>query len=97
MEGLIADMWCLAGHKMNRYDAKGERLFTMAEVFPDSRPGSCLLGLRTREGLTRKGMAEKLGIPRRHYSGMENGVRTIRLDMAKLISATVDISFQIFL
>jgi plasmid maintenance system antidote protein VapI len=42
-------------------------------------------------------MAEKLGIPRRHYSEMENGVRTIRLDMAKLISATFDISFQIFL
>jgi DNA-binding XRE family transcriptional regulator len=102
MKELIANMWTLAGHKMRRNiieddEIEDDKVYTYEEVFPDSHPGSRLRGLRHREGLTQKRMAEKLGIPPRHFSEMERGVRAIGLETAKLIGTTFDIASQMFL
>jgi DNA-binding XRE family transcriptional regulator len=102
MKEIIANMWTLAGHKMRRNiieddEIDDDKIYTMEEVFPDSHPGTILNGLRTREGLTQKRMAEKLGIPRRHISEMERGLRPISLEMAKLIGATFNTGHKVFL
>ena len=82
------------GSQLNEDD---KELFSSDEVFPNSHPGSRLRGLRTREGITQKQMAEALDIPPRHISEMENGKRTISLEMAKRIDATFNISYKVFL
>lgn len=56
---------------------EGEELFSFEEVFPDSTPGSRLVGARYKEDMTQKQLAEATGIPRRHISEMENNKRPI--------------------
>jgi DNA-binding XRE family transcriptional regulator len=102
MKEIIANMWTLAGHKMKRNiieddEIEEDKFYTYEEVFPDSHPGSRLSGLRHREGLTQKQMAEKLGIPLRHFSEMERGTRAIGLEMAKHIGSIFNIGHQVFL
>jgi DNA-binding XRE family transcriptional regulator len=62
-----------------------------------STPGSRLRGLRMREGIAQKELAEKLGIQQHHVSEMENGTRKIGLAMAKRIAKAYDISHRVFL
>ncbi|MDR1607124.1 MAG: helix-turn-helix domain-containing protein [Deltaproteobacteria bacterium] len=97
MRELISNIWSLAGHKMRRFNAKGDELLSIEEAFPDSHPGSRLRGLRVREGITQKQMAEKLGLRKRHISEMEKGTRPITLEMAKRIDSTFDIGYKVFL
>jgi len=97
VEAAITGILALTGHKIRRFNAEGEELFSREEVFPDSHPGSRLRGLRTREGITQKQMAEQLGLRQHHISEMEKGTRPISLDMAKRISKTFDISYKVFL
>ena len=75
----------------------GEELYSAREVFPESSPGNRLRGLRTREGITQKELAARLGIRQHHVSEMENGKRPISLDMAKRISEAYNISYKVFL
>ncbi|MCL2000194.1 MAG: helix-turn-helix domain-containing protein [Planctomycetes bacterium] len=72
-------------------------LYSFEQVFPDSTPGGRLRGLRTREGITQRELAEKLGIQQHHVSEMEKGTRTIGLAMAKRIAKVYDIAYQVFL
>lgn len=97
VEAAITGVLALAGHKVRRLNAEGEELFSAEEVFPNSHPGSRLRGLRTREGITQKQMAEALDIRQHHVSEMEKGTRTISVDMAKRISKTFNISYKVFL
>jgi DNA-binding XRE family transcriptional regulator len=76
---------------------EGEPLYTGDEVFPDSHPGMALRGLRTREGVTQKEFATRLGIRQHHVSEMEKGIRPITLEMAKRISEAYNISYKVFL
>ena len=69
----LAGFLSLAGHKIRRLNEEGEELFSSEEVFADSHPGSRLYGLRVREGLTPKSLADKLGIRQHHISEMEKG------------------------
>ncbi|MDR1310215.1 MAG: helix-turn-helix domain-containing protein [Deltaproteobacteria bacterium] len=82
----------LAGHEIRPVNDEGEELFDTEEVFPTSHPGSRLRGLRGREGLSQRSMAERLGIRQHHISEMEKGTRAISVDMAKKIGRTFDIS-----
>jgi DNA-binding XRE family transcriptional regulator len=75
----------------------GEELYSAREVFPESSPGNRLLGLRTREGITQKELAARLGIHQHHISEMEKGTRSISVDMAKRISEAYNISYKVFL
>ena len=75
----------------------GEELYTAREVFPESSPGNRLRGLRTREGVTQKEFAARLGIRQHHVSEMEKGIRPISKEMAKRIGETYNISYKVFL
>lgn len=71
-------------------------------VFPElsddvKRPAAVLRGLRYRENLTQKELAEKLSIHQHHLSEMENGKRNISKDMAKKLAETLNTNWKIFL
>ncbi|MDR1921651.1 MAG: helix-turn-helix domain-containing protein [Candidatus Adiutrix sp.] len=97
VEEAIAGIFALSGHKLRHVNCEGEELIPADEVFPDAKPGDMVKGLRVREGITQKQMAEKLGVRQRHISEMEKNVRPITLEMAKRIGETFDISYKIFL
>jgi len=71
------------------------------EAFPDYSEkqliGKALAGGRYREGLTQTQLAEKVGIPQRHISEMENGKRSIGKEMAKRLGKALNISYKVFL
>lgn len=97
IEAAITGILALTGHKVRRFNDEGDELIPAEEVFPNSHPGSRLRGLRAREGITQKQMAEALNIRQHHISEMEKGTRPISLEMAKRISKTFDISYKVFL
>jgi DNA-binding XRE family transcriptional regulator len=74
-----------------------DAIYSFEETFPDSTPGRRLRGLRTREGITQKELADTLGIQQHHVSEMESGVRKIGLAMAKRIAKAYTISHRVFL
>jgi DNA-binding XRE family transcriptional regulator len=94
---VLTEALAQVGHGVRPVNEEGDELYTIEEVFPDFHAGSCLRGLRGREGLSQKAMAEKLGLPRRHISEMEKGTRPISLEIAKLIDKTFKISYKVFL
>jgi DNA-binding XRE family transcriptional regulator len=93
LKGVLA----LAGHEIRPVNDEGDELYTAEEVFPDTKPGDMIKGLRGREGITQKEMADKLGIRQHHISEMEKGTRPITLEMAKRIGKTFNISYKVFL
>ncbi len=97
MEAALTGLLALTGHKVRRFNDEGEELLSADEVFPHAHPGTCLRGLRTREGITQKQMAEKLGIRQHHIAEMEKGTRAISVEMAKRIGQTFNISYKVFL
>ena len=56
-----------------------------------------LKGARHREGLTQIQLAEKIGIPQRHLSEMENGKRPIGKKMAIRFAAVLGVDYRVFL
>jgi DNA-binding XRE family transcriptional regulator len=96
----IGGMLALVGRGARMVDENeidDDAIYSFEEAFPDSTPGSRLRGLRTREGITQKELAEKLGIQQHHVSEMEGGTRNIGLVMAKRIAEAYDISHRVFL
>ena len=87
----------LAGHTVRQINENGEELFSAAEVFPEAHPGMALRGLRVKEGITQKELAERLGIKQHRVSEMEKGRRAISVEMAKRIGEAYDISYKVFL
>jgi DNA-binding XRE family transcriptional regulator len=61
------------------------------------RPAIVLRGLRYREHLTQKQLAEKLSIHQHHLSEMENGKRPIGKEMAKKLADILHANWKIFL
>ncbi len=61
------------------------------------RPAAILRGLRYRENMTQKELAEKLSVRQHHLSEMENGKRSISKDMAKKLANTLNTNWKIFL
>lgn len=59
--------------------------------------GKALAGVRYREGLTQAQLAEKVGIPQRHISEMENGKRPIGKAMAKRFGEALNVGYRMFL
>lgn len=79
-------------------DAIGDdKLYTIEEVFGEITPGDCMRGLRAREDLTQKQLAEKLGVRPHHISEMENGRRAISVQMAKKIQSVFGGTYKSFL
>ncbi len=74
-----------------------ERSYTRKEVFPHSHPGSRLRGLRTREDMTQKELAEKIGVSPHHISEMEYGKRPIGKEMAKRLVEVLGGDYRVLL
>lgn len=103
MMNMIMEMWRLAGHEIrDGYDDGADDDDPAACVpyelaFPDRSPGTMLRGVRGREGITQKEMADKLGLSRYCVAEMEHNRRPITPEMARKISKTFNISERIFL
>ncbi len=67
------------------------------DAFPSAHPGMALHGLRVREGLTQKELAEKLGEAQSHISAMEKGKRPIGKALAKKLAETFGGDYRAFL
>lgn len=63
----------------------------------ENLPGVVLSGLRYREGLTQKQLAEKTGIPQSNISEMERGKRTIGKERAKRLASALDADYRTLL
>ena len=78
-------------------DEEEKETYTLAEVFPDQHQGSAIRGLRYREGLTQKRLAELVGIHPSHISEMERGKRPIGKAMAKRLAKALGSTYKVFL
>jgi DNA-binding XRE family transcriptional regulator len=72
------------------------------EAFPDAfdpvkGPAIYLRGLRYRENMTQKQLAQKLGIRQHHLSEMETAKRPISKEMAKKLAAILRTDWKGFL
>lgn len=54
-------------------------------------------GLRLREELTQAQLAEKLSIKQHHISEIENGKRSISIEMAKRLADVLVTDYKVFL
>ncbi len=83
-----------------KVEAEGARTYTVAEVFPDLVDKGGIIALRayrTRDDLTQRQLAEKVGIPQRHISEMENGKRVIGKEMAKRFGKVLKVDYRALL
>ena len=87
----------LAGMPLKSMDQYDDRLYSIEEVFPDFHIGHALRGLRSREGLTQKQLAEMIGAKPSHISEMENGKRPIGKEMAKRLARALRTEYKVLL
>jgi DNA-binding XRE family transcriptional regulator len=88
----------LAGMSLQGKEKKDDdRVYSIEEVFPDFHTGNALRGLRSREGLTQKQLAEMIGARPTHISEIENGKRPIGKGMAKRLAKALRTDYKIFL
>ena len=59
---------------------------TLEEVFPNFHAGDRIKGLRYRENMTQKQLAEQTGISVQNLSHMEHGRRPVGKEMAKRLA-----------
>ena len=76
-------------------ESNEDQSFTIEEVFGKHSPGQTeaavyLRGIRYREDLTQKQLADLAGIPQRHLSEMENGKRPIGKENAKKLAKVLN-------
>jgi DNA-binding XRE family transcriptional regulator len=86
----------LSGYTVDAED-DDDRLYSVAEVFPDLDPAMALRGLRTMEDLTQAELASRLGVTQNNISNMERGVRAITKQMAQRIEKEFGVSYKVFL
>ncbi len=82
---------------MQKINEEGEELLSFEEVFPDHQPGETVRGFRLREELTQAALAEKIGVRQHHISEIENGKRSISLEMAKKLASVLGTDHRVFL
>jgi DNA-binding XRE family transcriptional regulator len=87
----------LAGMSLQGKEKEDDRVYSIEEVFPDFHTGNALRGLRSREGLTQKHLAEMIGAKPTNISEMENGKRPIGKGMAKRLAKALRTDYKIFL
>jgi len=87
----------LAGMPLQKMGEDDAKLYSVEEVFPDFDIGHALRGLRSREGLTQKQLAEMIGAKPSHISEMENGKRRIGKNMAKRLAKALRTEYKVFL
>ena len=80
-----------------KIEDREDRLYTVAEVFPEMSPGDILRGARQRQGLTQVQLAGMIDAKPSHISEMEKGKRPIGKDMAKRLARALHTSYRVFL
>ena len=70
---------------------------TPEEVFPNFHAGDRIVGLRYREGMTQKQLAEKAGISVQNLSHMEHGRRPVGKEMAKRLATALNVDWRTLL
>lgn len=90
------------GGKRLEPSAADDGSVTLQEFFDKHFPGDseaavALRGLRCRENLTQRQLAEATGIPQRHLSEMENGKRAIGKERAKVLGKALGADYRRFL
>lgn len=81
-------------------EAKGEKNYTVAEVFPEyagKDQQTAIRAYRYRENLTQRQLADLTSIPQRHISEMENGKRPIGKELAKRLGKALNADYKAFL
>ena len=87
----------LTGLKARRIDADGDEIVSAEDVLGDVTPAIALRGLRVKEDITQKELAELLGISQNMISEMESGKRPITPKTAKRIAEKFNVSYKAFL
>jgi ribosome-binding protein aMBF1 (putative translation factor) len=87
----------LAGISFNTKEEEHKGSHSIEEVFPDFHIGHALRGLRSREGLTQKQLAEMVDVKPSHISEMEHGKRTIGKGMARRLAKALRTDYKVFL
>jgi DNA-binding XRE family transcriptional regulator len=67
------------------------------ELFPGHHAGDAIRGLRYRECLTQKRLAELVGISVQNLSHMEHGRRPVGREMAKRLAAVLNTDWRMLL
>jgi len=94
----IQKFLALSGHVVvEEADDEDGGALPLAEVFPEKSPGRLIRGLRTREGITQKELARRLGVTQNNISDMERGKRAVSVKMAKRIEEEFSVSYRVFL
>lgn len=86
----------LAGLSPQNAEEDDGRLYSIEKVFPDFHIGHALKGLRFREGLTQKQLAEMIGVRPNYISEIENGKRSIGKDIAKRLAEALRTEYKVF-
>lgn len=81
----------------DKNEIEDEKVYPIENFVDEITPGRALLGLRYRENMTQKQLAEKLGLKQSHVSEMENNRRPISVQMAKKISKVFGVGYKVFL
>ena len=71
--------------------------YTIEELFPDHHSGHAIKGLRYREDMTQKQLAEAAGISVSNLSHMEHGRRPIGKEMAKRLGKVLNTDWRLLL
>ncbi len=84
------------------FKRKPEKKHSWRELFKEDlkrhgEAGLALRGLRAREGLTQKQLAERIHVSQHHISEMENRKRAIGKEIAKRLEKEFNISYKVFL
>lgn len=72
------------------------------EVFKDldekyGKTGTTIRGLRVRDGITQKNLAQKLAIHQTHISQIENGKRVVGKNLARKLAKVFRTDYRLFL
>jgi len=67
------------------------------EIKKRGEGGLILRGLRVREGVTQKQLAELIGVLPHHISEMENKKRPIGKEMARRLAKALNANYRVFL
>ena len=70
---------------------------TLEEVLPNFHTGDTLKGLRYRENMTQKQLAEQAGISVQNLSHMEHGRRPVGKEMAKRLAKVLNADWRTLL
>jgi len=71
--------------------------YTIEELFPDHHAGHAVRGLRYREDMTQKQLAEAAGISVSNLSHMEHGRRPIGKETAKRLAKVLNTDWRLLL